>query len=429
MIWVWKWKVALPQMPIGTLFEKEYYYCAPNICVGFLPYSSSQRLILPLFRFANAQWGYVVKKQATAWGRFVDKCIPDAWEVLRKARVTVSAFPESSTAEFPPYYKEVKKVMTGRNVTPDPDYVPVITMGRYGAILKKSRPSDDAFVAMLDSAQHIIRLTLQDLGPLCFPGTKFPLPGCDWPHEYLGALARVIWTRGVDVEIVLSNPGSVPGDLDPGASYGYGWSCVDVAAEIIKSIQKQFPDAHDGDLRLKVENNLHLCMLKSPRGGSHYKDGGSLGLHCKLFVIGWHFVFTASRRLTHFLLTVAKHFMIDDICCYIGSQNLYVCDLAEWGVVIDDPEKVQDIKAQYWDPMWKVSYTYDECEVDEVMDGLKIDRRAPSKLEMTKMQIQEAKEKMRASMNIPAHSKFHSKQKLAPKGKDEDDTELSEGHC
>jgi hypothetical protein len=121
--------------------------------------------------------------------------------------------------------------------------------------------------------------------------------------------------------------------------------------------------------------------------------------------------------------------MIDDICCYIGSQNLYICDLAEWGVVIDDAEKVQDIKAQYWDPMWKVSYTHDECEVGEVMDGLKIDRNAPSKLEMTKLQIQEAKEKMRATMNIPANSKFHAKQKPAGEAEDESDEEMSDGEC
>jgi len=26
----------------------------------------------------------------------------------------------------------------------------------------------------------------------------------------------------------------------------------------------------------------------------------------------------------------SKHFIVDDIATYIGSQNLYVCDLAEW---------------------------------------------------------------------------------------------------
>ena len=63
------------------------------------------------------------------------------------------------------------------------------------------------------------------------------------------------------------------------------------------------------------------------------------------------------------------------------------------------------------------------------MDGLKIDRSAPSKLEMTKMQMQEVKEKMRTTMNIPAHSKFHAKQKPAAEAEytNEDDEELSEG--
>ena len=235
-------------------------------------------------RFANAQWGYVVKKQSTAWGRFVDKRLPDALDVPRRARVTVSDYPESSTAEFPPYYKEKKQPLMRRGaVEHDPDYVPIITMGRYGKLLKKSRPSDDAFVAMLDSAQTIIRLALQDLGPVALPGTKLPLPGLTWPEMYLNALARVIWTRGVDVEIILSNPGSIPGNCKPTeACYGNVWSCVDVAAEIIKRIKTQFPDAHDGDLRHKVEDNLRVSFLKSPRGGQHYKDGQSLGLHCKL---------------------------------------------------------------------------------------------------------------------------------------------------
>jgi hypothetical protein len=235
-------------------------------------------------RFANAQWGYIVKKQSTAWGRFVDKRIPDALDVPRRARVTISEFPETNAAEFPPYYKEAKKVVSSRMAQQlnDPDYVSIITMGRYGKMLKKARPSDDAFVAMIDSAQTIIRMTLQDLGPVCLPSTKMALPGMVWPYAYLNALARVIWTRGVDVEIVLSNPNSIPGGCSPTeANYGNGWSCVDVAAEIIKCIQKQFPDAHDGDLRHKVHENLRVCFLKSPRGGYSYKSGATLGLHCK----------------------------------------------------------------------------------------------------------------------------------------------------
>lgn len=97
-------------------------------------------------------------------------------------------------------------------------------------------------------------------------------------------MARVMWTKGVDLEIVLSNPGSIPGNLSPTeANYGNGWSCVDVAAEIIKCIRKQFPDAQDSRLREIVRDNLRICFLKSPRGGKTYKDGGNLGLHCMSF--------------------------------------------------------------------------------------------------------------------------------------------------
>jgi hypothetical protein len=234
-------------------------------------------------QFANGQWGYILKKQNTAWGRFVDRNLPDAFDVPRRARVTVSDFPDDQ-ADFPPYYK-AKKAFTQLRRGPqphmDPDFVPMITMGRYGTLLKKARPSDDAFEAMFLSAQRVIRLSLQDLGPVALPGTKSALPGLSWPHTYMNAMAKVVWERGVDIEIVLSNPGSIPGDLSPmEACYGNGWSCVDVAAEIIKSIRKLYPDAPDTELRHKVESNLRVCFLRSPQG-NHYKDGQTLGLHCK----------------------------------------------------------------------------------------------------------------------------------------------------
>ena len=126
-------------------------------------------------------------------------------DVPRRARVTVSEYPPDRTAEFAPRYKQKRKVlMRGQR---DPNFIPIITMGRYGKLLKKARPSDDAFIAMIESAQEIIRLSLQDLGPVKLPGTSHPLPGLEWPKKTISALAKVIWDKGVDVEIVLSNPG------------------------------------------------------------------------------------------------------------------------------------------------------------------------------------------------------------------------------
>lgn len=70
----------------------------------------------------------------------------------------------------------------------------------------------------------------------------------------------------------------------------------------------------------------------------------------------------------------AKHFIVDDTATYIGSQNLYVCDLAEWGVLIDNKEATMQMMAEYWTPMWKYSFTGEDVDVDLVMDGLEIDR-------------------------------------------------------
>merc|ERR1712070_648999 len=97
-------------------------------------------------------------------------------------------------------------------------------------------------IAMLDASQTIVRMSLQDLGPPAVPnpinGSIMGIPGSRWPHEYLRPLAEAIYDRGVDVEVVVSQPGSCPGDCNPlAANYGNGWTCIDVAAEIIKAIK------------------------------------------------------------------------------------------------------------------------------------------------------------------------------------------------
>ncbi|MGK3741496.1 MAG: hypothetical protein ACI8RD_006111 [Bacillariaceae sp.] len=70
----------------------------------------------------------------------------------------------------------------------------------------------------------------------------------------------------------------------------------------------------------------------------------------------------------------SKHFIVDDMATYIGSQNLYVCNLAEWGVVIDDINTAHQFMEEYWKPMWYYSYRGIDCDVHKVMDGLDIDR-------------------------------------------------------
>lgn len=305
-------------------------------------------------RFANQQWGFVESKQKTCVGSVVDM-LPDGMPLVLKTRVTVSEWPEGVASIFPPQFsKEVVAAALSTERSGEKD-VPLISIGRQGTIVSKSRPSDDAILAMIDSSKEIIRMTLQDLGPVCIPGSKKSLPGLKWPKAYLNAIGKAIYERGVDVEIVLSNPNSIPGGLKgTEANYGNGWDCVDVAAEIIKRIKKQHSTVDDEKLRAMIKENLRICFIRHGKE-SKYADGKSIGLH-------------------------SKHFIVDDTCCYIGSQNLYMCDLAEWGIIIDSEEEVKKIKDEYFTPMWENSFTGEDVDVEKVMDGLKIDRDGKSKM-------------------------------------------------
>jgi len=51
-----------------------------------------------------------------------------------------------------------------------------------------------------------------------------------------------------------------------------------------------------------------------------------------------------------------------------------VCDLAEWGVVVDDADSTKRIMDAFWNPMWAVSFCPEDCDVEAVMDGLTTDR-------------------------------------------------------
>lgn len=308
-------------------------------------------------RFANLQWEFIERNQRTCIGSCVDN-MPDAMPTVLKTRVTVSEWPEGVADTFPPMFTKAVVAKTAnysrRNSTLEKDGVidkgvPMITIGRLGTMVYRHRSADDAIIAMINSSQKIIRLVLQDIGPVTVPGTKRALPGLKWPKAYLAAIGEAIYQRGVDVEMVVSNPNSIPGGLKgTEANYGNGWSCVDVAAEIIKSIKKKHAEVDDGKLRAMVIDNLRICFLRHDKKGK-YKDGKTIGLH-------------------------SKHFIVDDVSTYIGSQNLYMCDLAEWGVVIDSEAEVKKIKEDYFDPMWADSYTGEDVDVEKVMDGLKIDR-------------------------------------------------------
>jgi len=147
---------------------------------------------------------------------------------------------------------------------------------------------------MFDAAQNSIRLLLQDLGPVnkTVLGKNFVYKS--WPKNYMKALARAIFVRGVDVEIILSNIGSG----EARGKYSNGWSCEETAAEIIKTMSEEYPEATEKQIKEKVINNLRICFIKN-KNGDTWETNNKVGLHSKFFII-------------------------DDVCTYVGwiSESL-----------------------------------------------------------------------------------------------------------
>src|SRR4029079_7377950 len=80
------------------------------------------------------------------------------------------------------------------------------------------------------AARRTIRISQQDLGPPTVPMLGIPVG--TWPTAVFTEIGAAV-TRGVDVYIVLSNPGAVAGGLSaPSAGYSNGWSLDEVARRI-----------------------------------------------------------------------------------------------------------------------------------------------------------------------------------------------------
>lgn len=308
--------------------------------------------------FANKQWAFIQEKQSTIVGWVISKIGDDRW-VPSRVRVTISEWPNRAATFAPAFNKESLPTQKDRS---DDAAVPILSLGRYGKICgENARSSDYAFVAMFDAAQKSIRLLLQDVGPVNATVLGKKIIYKAWPKKLMRAWGRAMFERGVDVHIVLSNPGAG----EERGNYSNGWSCEEVAAEIIKTMRDEFPGASNEEIKQKVVENLRVCYLKNKRGNT-WEDENKVGLHSKFFII-------------------------DDMCTYVGSQNLYMFDLAEWGVAIDSEEMTGDILKTLWNPMWNCSQKDgSDCDPETVMKILDVNRGPNGKISDRKLASLEA---------------------------------------
>jgi phosphatidylserine/phosphatidylglycerophosphate/cardiolipin synthase-like enzyme len=176
---------------------------------------------------------------------------------------------------------------------------------------RNRNPSDTALVAMMDAARSSIRISQQDIGSVkVFLGGVLPEP-------YMDAWIRAA-IRGVDVNVVVSNLNSFGGTGTTTAdSYANGWKLSDLWSGLIRRMQELFP-GHEADLCARV----HFSNVRASANAT-WPNGKPLANHSKVVII-------------------------DDQAHYVGSQNLYDADLAEFGVIVDDQTATKQFIADYY---------------------------------------------------------------------------------
>lgn len=202
--------------------------------------------------------------------------------------------------------------------SPTPGGVRVLGVGRLGDISFGDDPSDQAQMTLLAQAQRTIEISQQDIGPVKIIG-ELSLP---WPDDFMREVGAAM-VRGVDVYIVLSNPGAAGG-------YSNGWSLENVVSRIHDYLRLHPPRAVTGQALVElICSKLHVAPLRFS-DEDVFPSGNAFGNHAKLV-------------------------MVDGQAFYIGSQNLYPAGLAEYGYIVDNKEAASTLQSLYYTPLWRHS--------------------------------------------------------------------------
>jgi PLD-like domain len=199
--------------------------------------------------------------------------------------------------------------MFADQLSPATGGIRMMTVGRLGQAFMN--PSDDALVTMMDAARKTIRIAQQDIGSV-----KILLGGV-LPYSYMDAWTRAA-KRGVDVTIVVSNDNSYggPGRTQDDA-YFNGWALSDLWQGLAQRAAQTYPGS-----QAALCKHVHFEHVRSSDGET-WPSGMPLAQHGKVVIV-------------------------DDAAFYLGSQNLYQADLAEIGVIVDDPPTTAAFVSDYY---------------------------------------------------------------------------------
>lgn len=229
--------------------------------------------------------------------------------------------------------------------------VPTISVGRQGGmrlgfhnalghIGSKGGPADDALYTMFGKAKKSIKMSLQNLGGLV---ADHGITSLAWSTKVMKELCIAL-LNGVHIYLVESSPYSVPDGLGgTEANYGNGWSLSRIAGKFVEFLAQYFFEHYDKDgyIALMCEQ-VHITYIR------YHKE--EVRFQGKAVKEGF------GKDLSHTSISNhAKVYIVDDSLFYIGSENLYPANLAEYGLIIDDAQATTDLLKTYWDPLWEES--------------------------------------------------------------------------
>ncbi|GAB3981592.1 phospholipase D [Actinoallomurus acanthiterrae] len=221
----------------------------------------------------------------------------------------------------------------------------MLSLGRGG--LLGCNASDVAKEMLIKGAQRTLKICQQDLVFTGYTAEK-DHKACYWIAEAL------IQNQLLKVDIVVSPIGGAT----HGAQYSWGWGASGTYALIKSIIESKFPSKLRDEAALqRILARLQVApfcftQVQFAKEGEDYlwptppatAIVGRFGRGDKL----------PSGSYNPAPGNHAKVYIADDACFYIGSDNLYPHDLAEFGYLVEGPA-VADLLAGYWTPVWQYS--------------------------------------------------------------------------
>lgn len=250
---------------------------------------------------------------------------PPAESATAPSSITATILPDrtmyaTATSKFP---------ATGSTGT-----IPILAVGRAADIQSNyllptlasyffpfDEPGDQAIAKLVSLAQTTVRMSLQSfrLGPYGIVA--------GWNPALFQAMADVL-NRGVNIYVVLSNPGAVAGGLTAASAPYDGDNPSTVNAKMVQTVVEQAGVPQAIAERI-VSQQFYLAQFRYSSDAT-YPGNVPIGNH-------------------------AKTVIVDDAAFYIGSQNMYSSNLNEFGYLVEDSATAQSYVTNYWTPLWNWS--------------------------------------------------------------------------